>query len=418
MNNPKKRVLLGVTGCIAAYKSCEILRALQKGGVDVQVVMTETAKKFVGPATFEALSGFPVGCHLFEDDCGAIPHITLAESCDLFLVAPCTANVLAKLTYGIADDLLTSSALAVTAPIVIAPAMNVHMYENPATQHNIQVLRDRGVHVIDVASGYLACGDIGPGKLPEPDAIAQYALKILDSGDSSEAVNLTQPSESDASKPLSGKRVLITSGPTVEPIDSARYISNYSSGKMGAALAEAANAAGADVEIVSGPVYVSYPTGSNVIYVRTAQEMHDEAVRLFENADAAICAAAVADYKPKITFDRKLKKGIDDEVLDHISLVKNPDILKELGARKRTDQMVIGFAAETDNLISNAINKLKSKNADMIVANEVGENKGFNKDTNKAALVTSTSVEELPELPKRELANRIIHKLSEEMRQK
>lgn len=396
MQQQRKRVLLGVTGCIAAYKSCEVLRGLQRAGVDVQVVMTENAERFVGVATFEALSGYPVGRSLFGDDCGPIPHIELAGSCDLFLIVPCTANVLAKVAHGIADDLLTSTVLATTAPIVIAPAMNVHMYENPATQRNIEAVRARGMHVLDAASGHLACGEVGPGKLPDPDDIVRYALDILDGVGA-----------------LRGKRVLITSGPTIEPIDPVRFISNRSSGKMGAALAQAALDAGADVTVISGPVAVSYPGRLDVISVQTAQEMHDAALAHSAEADIVICAAAVSDLRPDTVFPRKLKKGADDDSLSQLRLIENPDILKVLGDRKREGQVVVGFAAETDDLLENARKKLASKHADMIVANEVGEGKAFGQDTNEAVLVTASATIELPKLSKSELARIIIEQIGD-----
>lgn len=391
------RVLLGVTGCIAAYKSCEILRALQKADIDVSVVMTKAATEFVNPQTFAALSGHPVGVALFDDPIDPIPHIRLAEACDAFLIAPCTANVVAKLAHGISDDLLTSTALACTAPIIVAPAMNVHMYENAATQENIAKLKERGFRVLDPDSGYLACGDVGAGKLPAPQDIADATLAIL--GRSS-----NEGSE------LKGRKVLITSGPTVEPIDAVRYVSNHSSGKMGAAIASAALSAGADVCVVSGPVSVAYPAGSEVASVGTALEMLDAAEKHAIDADIIICAAAVADYRPADPVDHKLKKGSDDASLEQVRMVRNPDILKTLAEGKRTDQVVIGFAAETDDVLANASEKLASKGADMIVANEVGHGRAFGTDDDEAMLITRDGVDELPPMPKTELATQIIRK--------
>lgn len=397
----KLRILLGVTGCIAAYKSCELLRDFQKAGADVQVVMSDSALEFVGERTFSALSGYPVGVKMFEGAHDPIPHIRLAEACDAMVIAPCTANTLAKLACGIADNLLTSTALACTAPVFIVPAMNVHMFENEATQRNIQILRERGLCVIDPASGYLACGDVGPGKMPEPSAIASYVMETLQC-----------PLE------LEGKRVLITSGPTVEPIDAVRFISNRSSGKMGEALAKAALRSGAHVDIVSGPVSIAYPSEANVFEVNTAEEMLQACISLSDDADLIVCAAAVSDLKPETFYDYKLKKGADDGLLENIALVKNPDILKTLSDKRHPGQVVVGFAAETDSAIDNGIKKLESKGADLIVANVVGENAGFGKDVVSAALISADGIEELPEISKRELAAKILGRAAELLNEK
>lgn len=385
------RILLGVTGCIAAYKACEVLRCLQKAGADVEVVMTAAAAEFVGPQTFAALSGHPVGMGLFGEQGDPIPHIRLGQGCDGFLIAPCTADVLAKLAAGIADDLLTSAALACPAPIIVAPAMNAHMYGNAATQANIATLKSRGIHVLDPDSGHLACGDTGPGRLPEPAVIARAALGILG-----------------GERPLAGKRVLITSGPTVEPIDAVRFLSNRSSGKMGAALARAALEAGAEVAVASGPVQVAYPAGAEVIAVQTAQEMLEAAQAAAAGADIIICAAAVADYRPREAFGRKLKKGADDGALESIALIPNPDILAALCRDRRPGQLVIGFAAETDDVVENGRRKLASKGADMIVANQVGNGLGFGTDDDAATLITATATQELPTMPKDDLAAQVI----------
>ncbi len=389
------RILLGVTGCIAAYKSCEVLRELQRAGAEVQVVMTASAAEFVGPQTFAALTGQPVGTALFGDAVDPIPHIRLAESCDALLIAPCTANVLAKLACGIADDLLTSTALACTAPVVVAPAMNVHMYENAATQGNIAVLKRRGIHVLDPDSGYLACGDVGPGKLPAPHDIAVAVLAVLDGG----------------ARPLAGRKVVITSGPTVEPIDAVRFVSNHSSGKMGAALAAAALAAGAQVTVVSGPVPTAYPQEARVVVVGTAEEMLRAAVGEADDADAIICAAAVADYRPAEVHEGKLKKGADDAALEAVRMVRNPDILRTLAEQRRRGQVIVGFAAETSDLADAAQRKLASKGADMIVANEVGGGRGFGADESRALIATSGGIEEMPLMPKAELAERIVDRI-------
>lgn len=388
-------ILVGVTGCIAAYKACEVVRELQRAGHEVSVVMTAAAQKFVGLATFRALTQGRVKVSLF-DDADPIPHIALAEEADAFVIAPATANVCAKLAHGIADDLLTSTALACTCPVFVAPAMNVHMYENAATQANLDALRSRGVRVITPDAGYLACGDVGPGKLPEPSAIAHAVLDAL-SGIGA----------------LAGKQVLVTSGPTVEPIDAVRFISNRSSGKMGAAIARAALDSGAKVTVVSGPVSVAYDARAEVVRVETATEMLSAAEEAFADADAAVCAAAVADMRPERAEARKLKKGRDDAALASIPLVENPDILSALGHGKHVGQVVVGFAAETEDVLSNAQEKLIRKQADLIVANDVSEGAVFGADTDEASFVTSSGVEHLGLLPKTEVAARLMERLSE-----
>lgn len=396
----KPHVLLGVTGCIAAYKACEILRALQKCGAEVRVVMTAHGAEFVGPATFRALTDAPVALDNFHDPDEAIPHIRLAEWADLLLVAPCTANVAAKLACGIADDLLTSTALACTAPIMVAPAMNMHMYENPATQANLATLRSRGVAVLDAAAGYQACGDVGPGRLPEPEAVADSALQLL-----AEATGRKLD--------LAGQRVLVSAGPTVEPIDAVRFVSNFSSGKMGYAVAEAAAARGAEVTLVSGPVALEAPEGVSMAPVRTALDMLDACEQAFDGVDIAVMTAAVADLRPAHPAERKLKKGRDDEQLAQIELVENPDILATLGSRKAPGQVVCGFAAETDDVLANARAKLAAKGADLIVANDVSEGRAFGADENQGWLVTAESAEELPLMAKRALADAILDKVLE-----
>ncbi len=390
----KPHVLLGVTGCIAAYKAAEVLRALQKRGAEVRVVMTRQAAEFVGPATFRALADAPVGVGGFDDPQDAIPHIRAAEWADLLLVAPCTANVAAKLAHGIADDLLTSTALACTAPIMVAPAMNVHMYEAAATQANLAVLRERGVHVLDAESGYLACGEAGPGRLPEPAAVADAALALLEGNG--------------AGGDLAGRRVLVTAGPTVEPVDAVRFLSNRSSGKMGYAVAEAAAARGADVTLVSGPVALDAPSGVHRVAVGTAEEMLAAARAAFDGADVAVFAAAVADRRPARPVERKLKKGADDAALVAIELEPTPDVLATLAAGKQPGQFVVGFAAETDDVAANAARKLEAKGADMVVANDVSGGKAFGADDNEALLVTAAGVEPLPPMAKRALADVIL----------
>ena len=390
-------VLLGVTGCIAAYKSCEILRGLQKAGVRVKVVMTKNACEFVGPTTFRALTHEPVAIDTFGDGPGdPIHHVSLAEECDLFLIAPCTANVLAKMAAGIADDLLSTTALACTAPIAVAPAMNVHMYEAVATQHNIQVLASRGVHFIEPGEGYLACGDVGRGRLADPADIVASVLGMLG-----------------REKDLEGRRVVVTAGPTVEPIDAVRFISNPSTGKMGFAIAEAAVERGAEVTLVTGPVSLADVPGAKVVRVGTACEMKTAVDEAFSSAEIAVFSAAVSDFRPRTVSDRKLKKGADDEALAHVELVENPDILASCGAAKREGQVVVGFAAETNDVIGNARSKLSRKKADFIVANDVSRGRGFGTDSDEVTFVSASGEEHIPEMGKRELADRILDKALE-----
>ena len=390
-------VLLGVTGCIAAYKSCEVLRGLQKAGVRVKVVMTKNACEFVGPTTFRALTHEPVAIDTFGDGPGdPIHHVSLAEECDLFLIAPCTANVIAKMAAGIADDLLSTTALACTAPIAVAPAMNVHMYEAVATQHNMQVLASRGVSFIEPGEGYLACGDVGRGRLADPADIVSYVLEVLG-----------------REKDLEGKHVVVTAGPTVEPIDAVRFISNPSTGKMGFAIAEAALERGAVVTLVTGPVSLVDVSGAKMVRVGTACEMKAAVDEAFPSSDIAIFSAAVSDFRPRTVSDRKLKKGADDEALAHIELVENPDILASCGAAKHAGQVVVGFAAETNDVVGNAHSKLSRKKADFIVANDVSRGQGFGADSDEVAFVSASGEEHLPEMCKRELADRILDKALE-----
>lgn len=388
----QKTVLLGVTGCIAAYKSCEIVRGLQKAGVRVKVVMTEHATHFVEPTTFRALTHEKVAIGLFDDPSDPIHHISLANEADLFLIAPCTANVIAKIANGIADDLLSTTALATTAPLFIAPAMNVNMYENAATRYNIGKLQIRGARIIEAGDGYLACGDVGKGRLAEVDDIVSAVLDELGQA-----------------RDLAGKRVMITAGPTREPLDPVRYLTNHSSGKMGYALARMAAARGADVTLVSGPVALAAPEGVHVVSVQTACEMLEAAEDVFEQADIAIFAAAVADMRPEQAACHKLKKGVADDELRTIKLVENPDILATLGARK-THQVVVGFAAETNDVVENARKKLTSKHADFVVANEVGAGRAFGTDDNEASLIDADSVESLPRMSKERLADAVLDK--------
>lgn len=388
----KKTVLIGVTGCVAIYKACDIIRGLQKAGVRCKVVMTESATHFVNPLLFRSLTREPVAVGLFDDKPGdPIHHISLAKEADVFLIAPCTANVMAKMANGIADDLLTTTALATQAKIVIAPAMNVNMYEHVATQENMAELKSRGVTFVDSDSGYLACGDVGKGRLADPNTIVAKTLEVLG-----------------AKRDFEDKNVLVTAGPTVEPIDPVRYISNPSSGKMGLAIAEAAAERGANVTVVSGPVNLEVPDGVTIVKARTALDMLSSVDDHFDESDISIFTAAVSDYRPANPSDRKLKKGEDDSALSSIELVKNPDILATMAAKKRGDQLVVGFAAETEDVERNARDKMARKGADMMVANLVGEGTAFGADENAVTIVTEDGSIKLESMPKRELADRIL----------
>lgn len=386
----QKTIVIGVTGCIAAYKSAELVRCLQKMGYRVKVVMTEHATKFVDPVTFRALTHEKVAIDLFDDPTDPIHHISLGQEADVFVIAPCTANMLAKMAHGLADDLLSTTALATTAPVMVAPAMNVHMYENPATQENIRILKSRGIRFVEPGVGYQACGDVGKGRLADPVDIAASVHEV--------ACGIQD---------LAGKRVLITAGPTVEPIDPVRYISNHSSGKMGYSIAADAAKRGAQVTVVSGPVSLEAPAGVEVVPVTTACQMLEAVDERFNQVDIAIFSAAVADKRPAEPADHKLKKGSDDAALDTITLVTNPDILATMGAKK-THQLVIGFAAETNDVIANGRKKLTSKNADMIVANEVGSGKAFGTDDNEAWFLTVDGETHLPSMAKTRLASEIL----------
>lgn len=390
--NQAPRVALFVTGGIAAYKACEVLRGLQKGGCDVRVCMSANATKLVGPTTFEALSGHHVTLGIFGDGETPIPHIELSEWADLALVCPATANVIAKMAAGIADDAVSTTLVACSCPVVVAPAMNVHMWQNPATQANVKTLVSRGVQVVGPATGRLACGDVGAGKLEDVSVIVAAALARVRAHGS-----------------LAGKRVVITAGPTHEPIDPVRYLSNASSGKMGYALAQAAAAHGAEVTLVSGPVSQPKPTGVKLVGVTTAAEMLAATQEAFESADAAILAAAVSDYRPAKSSDHKLKKAA--EPLEALELVENDDILAAISAN-RGGRVVIGFAAETNDVIDNARKKLERKGCDLIVANDVSRaDSTFGADTDLVTLVGNKYEEELPLMSKPEVAEAIIERL-------
>jgi phosphopantothenoylcysteine decarboxylase/phosphopantothenate--cysteine ligase len=384
------RVALGVGGGIAAYKSAELARALAGRDVQVQVVMTAAAREFVQPLTFAALTGRKVITDLFAEESlsSAVEHIGVAQANDVLVVAPATADLMAKFAHGLADDFLSTMYLAFTGPVVLAPAMNNNMWRHPATQANVQVLRQRGHVIVGPDEGALACGTVGPGRMSEPDVIADAVLAVLN-----------------IRKDLEGETVLITAGPTQEPLDPVRYITNRSSGRMGYALAEAAAARGARVMLVSGPVHLPEPAGVTRTQVRTAREMRDAVFANLEPATIVIKAAAVADYHVVSVPQQKLKKTAARISLE---LDPTPDILAELGSRKG-DRLLIGFAAETENVRQEARRKLQSKNCDMIAGNLVGqEGTGFESDMNEVVLALVTGeVIAVPRATKREIADRI-----------
>jgi len=362
-----KNIILGVSGGIAAYKSVELLRLLSKQGANVRVLMTQNARAFVGTLTFEALSGQKVCTSLFEKgDDASITHIEWAEKADAVVIAPATANIIGKLANGIADDALSTFMLAVTSPVLVCPSMNTHMFESRPVQRNLEALAADGYFVIEPESGKLACGATGPGRLPEPEDILDRLVWCL------------------TPKDLNGKQVLVTAGPTREPIDPVRFISNPSSGKMGYSIARASEHRGAKVILISGPCHLPDPINVTTVRVQTAEEMADAVFKHMEKSDIIIKSAAVSDYRPKVLETQKIKKEKKDEML--LSLQKNQDILRELGRRKNR-QVLVGFAAETEDLEKNAKTKLSEKNLDVIVGNLVGpSDSGFGADTNKVTL--------------------------------
>jgi len=387
------KIALGVCGGIAAYKSAEIVRLLQDRGIRVQVVMTRAAQEFVRPLTFAALSGEKVITDLFGSDSqqanveSAIEHIAVAQAIDVLLVAPATADVLAKFAQGIANDFLSTLYLATAAPVIVAPAMNVNMWNHPATQANLETLRQRGVRVVEPASGYLACGMVGVGRLAENEAIVAAVMETLG-----------------AAQDLAGETVLITAGPTREKIDPVRYITNRSSGRMGYAITEAALRRGARVLLVSGPAAIAAPEAAEVTRVETGEEMRAAVLKLLPQSTVVIMAAAVADFRPKVAAAQKIKrKGPMSLELEPVS-----DILAEL-ARRRTSQVVVGFAAETENILENARKKLTSKSVDAIVVNDVSrEGVGFDSERNAVTIISHDEVVEVPETTKWEVAQRVL----------
>jgi len=385
-----RNIALGVCGGIAAYKAVEVLRGLQKAGCNVRVAMTKRACEFVTPLTFRALSGHHVVVDDYApDNPDPIAHITFSQTIDLFIVAPATANTIAKFANGIADDFLSSTYLACTAPVLLAPAMNTTMLEHPATQRNLERLRADGVHFVEPDAGEMACGTIGPGRLSEPDRIVAAALDILN-----------------VAKDLSGERLLITVGATREEIDPVRFISNRSSGKMGFALAEAALKRGADVTVVAGVTTAAIPRGVRIVNALSAEEMSQAVARESAGASVFIGAAAIADYRPAQRAEQKIKKSNDSITL---TLERTPDVLSQVAASRSNGMLVIGFAAETENVVENAKEKLLTKKLDAIIANDVTrQDSGFDSATNAITIITKDRNDALPLLSKREAADRIL----------
>lgn len=385
-----KTVLLGVTGGIAAYKAAALASALVKQHAAVEVVMTHNATQFITPLTFEQLTGRKTIVDTFDRNfVHQVEHIALADRTDLVMIAPATANVCAKLAHGLADDMLTTTALACRCPKLIAPAMNTNMYENPVTQDNLDTLRHYGWEVIEPASGRLACGATGKGKLPEPEELLQYILK-----------HLAFP------KDLAGKKVMVTAGPTQESIDPVRYLTNHSTGKMGYALARMAMLRGADVTLISGPTAIAPPPFVTVVPVTSAQDMFEAVVAHFDESDFVFKAAAVADYTPAEYSDQKVKKKDGDL---SIPLKRTQDILSYLGQRKRSGQIVCGFSMETQDMVKNSREKLQKKHLDMICANNLKvAGAGFGVDTNIITIITRNDTRELPMLSKEAAASAIL----------
>ncbi|MCI7091152.1 MAG: bifunctional phosphopantothenoylcysteine decarboxylase/phosphopantothenate--cysteine ligase CoaBC [Veillonellaceae bacterium] len=413
-----KNIILGVTGGIAAYKCVDLVSRLRKQGADVHVILTKGAQNFVTETAMREISGNPVVTSMWQEiQQYDVEHIALAQLADVVLVAPATANVIAKCACGMADDMLTTTLLATKAPVFFAPAMNTNMYENSITQQNLHTLQERGCHIIDPAAGHLACGTSGVGRMPEPQELVEILADFFATGK-----ELAESDEVDSRQHLaeeldfSGLNILVTAAGTREPIDPVRYIGNRSSGKMGYAIAEAARDLGANVTLISGPSALTPLAGVNFFKVESARDMRRLVLENFPESQIVIKAAAVADYRVKNVADHKIKKN-DEELT--LVLEKNPDILKELGQKKQKGQVLVGFAAETQNLIQYAQSKLEKKNLDMIVANDVSKPQaGFNVDTNLIKLLKRDgSIEELPLMSKKDLAYIILNHVMKIYRQ-
>jgi phosphopantothenoylcysteine decarboxylase / phosphopantothenate---cysteine ligase len=395
-----KTIVLGVSGGVAAFKAASLASSLSKKGANVHVIMTESAQKFITPLTFQSLTKHPVVTDIFtEPDPSELAHIALADKADLIVIAPTTANVIGKVANGIADDMLTTTIMASKSPVLFALAMNVNMYNNEIVQDNIAYLQKKGYLFAEPAEGYLACGWTGKGRLMEPEDIVAWI----------ESYFAEQERQAQRKQDLAGMRLLVTAGANVEPLDPVRYMTNRSTGKMGYAIAEAAAKRGAIVTLVTGPSNVQPPTGAEVVRIETAVEMHDAVLSRLEEQDVVIGAAAVADYRPKVRHEQKVKKQEGPMLVE---FVRNPDILLEVGKSKRADQVLVGFAAETENVVANARGKLKRKHADLFVANDVSRtDAGFGVDTNQVTLVDHAGEEELPLLSKRDVADRILDRV-------
>ena len=392
-------IVLGVTGSIAAYKSVELARRLTQAGATVQVVMSRSATEFVRPLTFQALTYRPVEVEMFQiQDERAAGHIAMGRQADVVVIAPATAHVLARLANGFSDDLIATTVLATDAPIVLAPAMETHMWQNAATRANVATLRQRGARIVEPESGPLASGDIGPGRLASLERIEAAVVEALT-----------------ASQALAGRRVVVTAGPTLEPIDPVRFVSNRSSGKMGYAIAAAAADAGAEVFLVSGPTALRAPAGTQLVPIETAEQLRDAVLGLLPNADAVVMAAAVADYRPIETRERKIKKRDAGKEMT-LRLTENPDILKAIVAARRAGAIVVGFKAETGDATTEAGRMLREKKLDLVVANDVSDpGSAFGSDTDRVTFVSADGVEALPLLAKTEVARRLVAKLAERL---
>ena len=392
-------IVLGVTGSIAAYKSVELARRLTQAGATVQVVMSRSAAEFVRPLTFQALTYRPVEVEMFQiQDERAAGHIAMGRQADVVVIAPATAHVIARLANGFSDDLIATTVLATDAPIVLAPAMETHMWQNAATRANVATLRARGARIVEPESGPLASGDIGPGRLASLERIEAAIAEALS-----------------VSHALAGRRVVVTAGPTLEPIDPVRFVSNRSSGKMGYAIAAAAADAGAEVFLVSGPTALRAPAGTQLVPIETAEQMRDAVLGLLPNADAVVMAAAVADYRPIETQERKIKKRDAGKELS-LRMTENPDILKAIVAARRAGAIVVGFKAETGDATTEAGRMLREKKLDLVVANDVSDpTSAFGSDTDRVTFVSADGVEALPLLAKTEVARRLVAKLAERL---
>lgn len=392
-----KTVVLGVTGGIAAYKIASLASMLVKQHADVQVIMTENATNFITPITFETLTGNKCLVDTFDRNFQfQVEHVALAKRADIFMIAPATANVIAKVAHGLADDMLTTTFLACKKPKYIVPAMNTQMYENPITQDNLDICRRYGMHVVEPASGYLACGDTGAGKMPEPELLMEYIMQELA-----------------FEKDMVGKKVLVTAGPTREAIDPVRYITNHSTGKMGYAIAQAAAGRGAEVTLVSGPVNLKAPLGVKLVQVTSAGEMFQAVTEASSMQDVIVKAAAVADYRPKYVGTEKTKKKDGDMNLE---MERTDDILAWLGAHRQPGQVLCGFSMETENMLENSQAKLKKKNVDMIAANNLKTaGAGFGTDTNVVTIITREGAEELAMMTKEQVAHQLLNRIMDRL---